>query len=117
MTQEITNYAPPMVGIMRSHMERLFDTLSEGTGMSVTGLSEVIANDRVFRSKLSARRSFNVTTYDSVVSKFSAIWPGTIPWPADIPRQAPAPGFDPVARDVAARAWPEDIPHPDAGAA
>ena len=93
-------------------MQLLFSALSEHTRIPPTRLAVAIADDRAFLGRLARGGNFTFDTYDKIVQRFSAVWPATVPWPEQVPRQAPAEGMEEHAEEVGRRAWPADIPVP-----
>lgn len=72
----------------RKNLLTLRDDFSAATSIAPTYISIIVAEDRAFYSRV-ARKDFRVGTYDTVVGRFSAIWPKTKPWPKAIARPAP----------------------------
>ena len=66
----------------------LFDEFVRITGIPTTLLSEIVSDDRAFVSRYQ-RSNMTFATYDRVAGRFSAIWPITAAWPADVPRPEP----------------------------
>lgn len=72
-------------------LRALFDTLSARSGIPVSALSIIVANDRAFYVRL-AKDDWNqlVGGVDLVAGRFATIWPANLDWPVDTPRPAPA---------------------------
>ena len=124
-------FANPLLDTAREHISTLFEQFAGHTGYPPTLVGKLACGEPKFpRSYRTANFSFR--TYDTVVSRLSALWPTGAPWPAEVPRQAPAVIEPEVIADLAARAekarpkaeaaavalpdgaaWPDDIPRPD----
>ncbi len=113
----------------RADIETLFRVLTAATGWRLSPVSAVVANDDKFASTFQERGDMRVGTYDMVTSRFSAIWPEDVPWPAGIDRPAPAEISEDRLRVLVRRSrsnrnpdwpddqpWPADIPRPVANA-
>lgn len=108
---------------LRGNITRLFDAYCEATGAGRVALSVQVARDPKF-VKSYLERDMRIGTYDMVVSRFSAIWPQSLPWPEGISRPAPYEASDDDDGPRAPRSrlhpewpagvpWPEDIPLPE----
>lgn len=107
----------------RSQFATLMQTYIEATGARKTVVSEVVAGYPSFYLNC-ARTDFAAGKFDMILSRFSAIWPADLPWPAGIERHPPAEISDEAIKllDCKARAtntdwpadqpWPADIPRP-----
>jgi hypothetical protein len=85
-----TPFAASSLSIARSHLSVLFDAYRAFTGLAPTYVGALArgGDPKFYRSYL--EQDFGFRSYDTVVSRFSAVWPADLPWPADVPRQAPA---------------------------
>lgn len=69
---------------------RLFDTYCDWTGESVVTHGVRSSGDGRLYNRLRDGGTFQVYTYDRVVSYFVSIWPEELPWPAGIAKVDPA---------------------------
>lgn len=85
-----TPFAPKTLDVARERLTTLFDAYRVHTGLAPTFIGIIArgGDPKFFRSYMA--QDFGFRSYDTVVSRFSAIWPDDLPWPADVPRQAPA---------------------------
>ena len=81
-------YAPPLIETVRRNIDTVAGALSECTGMSRTLLSRIATGDRAFLFRLS-EDSISVRSYDTAMSRLSAVWPDFAAWPENVPRPAP----------------------------
>jgi hypothetical protein len=70
---------------IRSTLIRLFDAYMEATGENASSTGERFVGDKSFYSRLPFNRP-SVKTADRIIQRMSDTWPGSIPWPSDIPR-------------------------------
>lgn len=89
MEQE-TPFAPNALDVARDRLTALFDAYRSYTGFSPTFVGKLAVNGDPKFAKSYPSANFSFGTYDTVVSRFSAIWPADLPWPESVPRQAPA---------------------------
>lgn len=117
-------YADPSLAVARRHIGALIEAYHAATGIPRSIAALIARNDPKFAYSY-AEKDFRVSTYDSVLARFSGVWPEGVDWPADIPRLAPE-AIEPellekiTKRITEARAlpggadWPADIPRPAA---
>lgn len=89
-TETAEAYAAPALTLARAHIARLVGDFRQHTGLPPSFVS---AYARVGDAKWFANyrvQNFTFGTYDQVVQRMSAVWPDDLPWPAEVPRQAPA---------------------------
>lgn len=118
-------FAKPTLDIAREHLTILLGRFGELTGYPPTLVARLARGEPKFaRSYL--ENHFGFRSYDTVVSRLSALWPTGAAWPAEVPRQAPAVIEADVLAELAARdekarpkalpdgaPWPDDIPRPE----
>lgn len=109
--------------LFRTQFAELFRTYVEATRTPKTVVSQVVAGYHSFYLNC-ARTDFAAGKFDTILARFSAIWPADLPWPEGIERPAPAELSDEAIQllDGRARAgvsdwpadqpWPADIPRP-----
>jgi hypothetical protein len=114
----------------RESLKALFSAYSKVTGIPVTAVSEIVADDRAFVYRV-GKSSLSFSTYDRVVGRFSWIWPDAQAWPEGVARFAPIKPSDKAIAKIRDReekqaaantpptlpgnaAWPSDIPAPGA---
>lgn len=83
-------YAPPTLDVARQRITALLDGYRAATGLPTTfvGILARGGDPKFCRNYLS--NDFGFRSYDAVNSRLSAVWPKDTPWPADVPRLAPA---------------------------
>lgn len=87
---EQKTYAKSGLETARDHIAALFLAYQNATGLSATFVASVAtAGDPKF-GKTHREKNFTLGTYDTIVSRLSAVWPNDAPWPESVPRQAPA---------------------------
>ncbi len=102
----------------RSDFETLFNSYVAHTGARKTDLSECVAGYPTFYNH-APRSDISGGKFDSIVARFSAIWPADLAWPDGIERPEPSKDADIVVPQARARPaisplsdWPEDKPWP-----
>lgn len=83
-----TDTAPALQETTRAHLEALLAAYSAATGLEEGTVGKLVHGDPKWAPGFRSR-NIGVATYDQHVRRFSAVWPETAPWPADVPRQAP----------------------------
>lgn len=108
------------------------DAYRAATGCTQTRLDEIVSGYRTFSQSMD-RADMRAGTYDKIMSRFSAIWPDGVEWPAGIDRREPAVLDAPTLKLVSDatkpsvrlvggihpewppdKPWPSDIPKPAA---
>jgi hypothetical protein len=123
-------YAPPALETHRLHLRVLFKAFADATGWPPTFVGFVARGEPKWARQFE-ERDFTHSSYDTAISRLSALWPEDVPWPAEVPRQAPATEIPEEilarveqrkAKDAKARPalpggapWPDDIPQPGEG--
>lgn len=89
----------------KRQLRRLADVYKDATGLSLSAVGKIAADDRSFFARLSdEKRTITLRTRDEVKNWFSLHWPEGTPWPSDVPRpQVAAPSTSP-AGDAGAEA-------------
>jgi hypothetical protein len=82
-------YAPASLDTHRAHLRALFSAFAEATGWPPTFVGFVARGEPKWARQFE-ERDFTHTSYDTAVSRLSALWPEDAPWPEGVPRQAPA---------------------------
>lgn len=83
-------YARPTLDVARERITVLLETYRAATGLPPTfvGILARGGDPKFCRNYLT--NDFGFRSYDAVNSRLSAVWPEGTPWPADVPRLAPA---------------------------
>lgn len=83
-------FARPTLDVARERITVLLETYRAATGLSPTfiGILARGGDPKFARNYLT--NDFGFRSYDAVNSRLSAVWPEGTPWPADVPRLAPA---------------------------
>ncbi len=123
---EERSFANPSLSEHRAHLRELFRVFGEATGYPPTFIGAVTRNDPKWPRHFE-ERDFTHSSYDATVARLSALWPEGTPWPAAVPRQAPAEIPPDVLEKIEKRRstqssrpanlpggadWPDDIPLP-----
>ena len=88
MVTHARTYAPTLAETARLNIEAVALALMEHTGLSQTFVSKLCRSDSAFLMRL-PETTMNITTYDVVMGRLSAIFPDDAIWPVDVPRPAP----------------------------
>lgn len=96
------SYAPASIETARDHIAKLLDGFAAATGFPRTFVSKLARGEAKF-GRIYQTIDFGFRSYDIVNSRLSALWPSDAPWPAGVPRQAPAKIEPDVLAAVAAR--------------
>lgn len=120
-------YSNSMLDTAREHIGALLAAYHGATGYPMTFCTHVACRDMKFASAY-LTNNFTIRTYDTFVSRLSAVWPAGAVWPSNVPRQNPAIMDDETLSEISAREqkarqktsaivpdgdeWPEDIPLP-----
>lgn len=127
----VDRYARPTLDIAREQITMLLDAYQDATGFSPTFVGRVARGDPKFARQYLAT-GFTFRSFDLVNSRLSAVWPEGLPWPAEVPRQAPGEVEPELLEKIrertrpdvrgqgaaplpAGESWPEDIPPPSIG--
>jgi hypothetical protein len=89
MTDAPVAYAETGLERHRRHLRTLFEAFGRMTGYPPTTVSVIARGDTKWGFKFE-QNDFTHSSYDTAVSRLSALWPDHIAWPAEVPRQAPA---------------------------
>lgn len=83
-------FARPTLDVARERITALLDGYRAATGLPPTfiGILARGGDPKFCRNYLT--NDFGFRSYDAVNSRLSAVWPEATPWPADVPRLAPA---------------------------
>lgn len=68
----------------------LAEKYCDHTGLSKSYVGMLAVRDSKFYARLKSGGGCTVRTYNRTVQWFSAHWPDSVAWPADIPRPEPA---------------------------
>ena len=85
-------YAHPYEHLIRRDIAAVHLAYGEATCVQPTAIYEFgrAGDGKWGRDIARPGRSFTVASADQFLSRLSAVWPEGTPWPADIPRPAPA---------------------------
>lgn len=84
------HYARPSLDIARDRIGILLDAFQEEAGLTQTFVGKIArGNDPKF-TRTYLENDFGFRSYDTVNSRLSAIWPLSLAWPDEVPRQRPA---------------------------
>lgn len=96
-------YATPLIETARDHIARLHEAFMGKTRLAQTYAGKLLADgDPKFWATYHSN-NFTLGRYDTIVQRFSALWPEGLAWPDGVPRQAPAAISDDELRDFRAR--------------
>lgn len=123
----VSDYAPPSLEVARNNLRVLFRAFGEATGYPPTFIGFVARGEPKWARQFE-ERDFVHSSYDTAVSRLSALWPADVPWPVEVPRQAPSEIPADILEAIEARKerqeapapvalpggadWPDDIPMP-----
>lgn len=88
MVTQARTYAPTLAETARLNIEAVALAIMDQTGLSQTFVSKLCRSDGAFLLRL-PETSMNITTYDMVMGRLSAIFPDGAIWPVAVPRPAP----------------------------
>lgn len=112
--------------LFRTNIRVTMDAYRKATGCTQTKLDEIVSGYRTFSQTID-RVDMRAGTYDKIMSRFSAIWPEGVAWPAGVERPEPATLDAQTLKLVSenrkpvsgihpewpvGEAWPLDIPQP-----
>lgn len=102
MVTQVRTYAPTLAETARLNIEAVALAIMDHTGLSQTFVSKLCRSDSAFLTRL-PETTMNITTYDVVMGRLSAIFPEDAIWPEAVPR--PAPGEVPadLAEELSAK--------------
>lgn len=124
-------FAPASLEIARRNLRTIFEAFGKATGYPPTFVGFIARGEPKWARQFEDR-DFTHTSYDTAVSRLSALWPEGAEWPPEVPRLAPAEEIpseilerikaredrretdrkpDPAALPGGAT-WPDDIPRP-----
>jgi hypothetical protein len=85
---QIPAFSKPLLDTARDHISALFQAFEQHTGLPRTYIGKLARGEPKFGTTFEDL-DFRVGSYDVVISRLSAVWPDDLPWPAEVPRQAP----------------------------
>jgi hypothetical protein len=90
LNTDADGYAIPSLDVARARIGRLLGVFQIEAGLTKTSAGHIArGNDPKF-ARTYLEKDFGFRSYDTVNSRLSAIWPPSLAWPDDVPRQRPA---------------------------